>query len=175
MAFRSNRGFRGGRGRRSGRPLRPLDWMRSQMSGAAVGGGVLNNWVVLPLDIRDLFTDPTWVRTLMRTSVRTETSPAGEGSIGVGVIEWPARDDTQETAPPLPLTDGDMDWVLRQVFPIPRSLPVGTTFTTELDTMHFSRAMRRLGNDNGILWVAESSPTGPNYSVVSDVRVLLKE
>ena len=176
--FRGNR-MRGVR--RGSRPARAMDWHGAiHTSAGAIGPGTRSvGWTILPLDIRDLYTDPTWIRSIMSTAVRVVVSPAGHSVVAVGLIAWNSRDDALPTAPPGPssASDSDADWVLRQPIAIPANTGVGTIFTVSADMMLDSRAMRRLGNDRAPLWVAEHYSFGASgtVDVVSDVRLLLKE
>jgi len=77
---------------------------------------------------------------------------------------------------PSPTLDGELDWIFRFVAPFPVGFGAGALASTVGSSERFqeSSAMRRLGNDSGLLWVYENW-TVSNMNYAWDVRCLIKE
>jgi hypothetical protein len=100
-------------------------------------------------------------------------------AIGIGLIAWSSKDDNIPSPgdTPLPLSDGELDWINRWVLPLPLGFNAAgdDIFFQNLDDVHLSKAKRRLGSDNGILIVAETKLVTNFWSISADVRCLIKE
>jgi hypothetical protein len=149
------------------------------------GGGATSGsaYVVDPSTLRLDYTDPTLMYTLVQIAITTSAANlVGGGLIGFGLIEWMDVNDTIPTDPPLPVTDGDRDWIYRFVAPVPvnNSGAILTQFFSPgTEKLQESHAKRRLGQTKGILGVFQSflSPCGSvgPFSIVADLRFLIKE
>jgi hypothetical protein len=134
-------------------------------------------YVVLPSELNKEYTDPTLMATRAIFTAKTNGLPtAGGASVSLGVIAW---DDINDTAPigaeaPGPISNGNLDWVLRQTFPIAVGTPSGTTYSLALDEMYMSKARRRLGTSRGVLAVIEVIGVGL-VSATGEIRCLVKE
>ncbi len=184
MTRRANRG--------SGRPARGMDWGAAQfdVSGAA-GPFTAPGYVFPPTQVRDFSTDPTVMALRVRYTLFVQAQQSATVSpiyVGFGIIKHVNPIDTVNTLPanvlPNPVTDGDMDWLLRIILPIPYNTFVGGrngTFFNTLDTEYQSQARRRMGNDSGLLAVLTTvAPTGGQvggtaFDFAADVRFLVKE
>jgi hypothetical protein len=152
-----------------------MDWVGAQWGGFQAEGTICD-WVVDPVDMADLFTDPTlMVSRCVYTFRQGATAPGiSIGAVGFGLIEW------QSTANELPIIcpdvfiDSDLDWILRQVFPVPAGSPGGTIWNVVLDDQFTSAAKRRLETGASILMCSTiiDVPSG-NFS--ADIRCLIKE
>ncbi len=170
MAFRGrgNRVIVGG-----GRPRRPMDWICGDFD-ATVDATKVCRWLVPPSTLREQFTDPTLMSTMVWLSLGASSAPATNTSVGgFGIIVVSAFDDADPTldACPGPFTDCDADWVYLNFATATQGSRTFTTMNSELDRR--SQAKRRLGNDKGILLVFESN----NFSFDghAHVRCLIKE
>jgi hypothetical protein len=167
-----------------------MDWECAQLQLAQleVGSGaspvIQCAWAVDPVNLRTFYTDPTLMATrwFLSMQYRGASPPAQRIFAAVGLIAW---SDIDFQAPaqgecPGPITHCDLDWINRFVFQFPELTAPGTGGPFGLwDTVHMSKAKRRLGNDRGILASFESfslSPsTGESVSYGMDVRCLIKE
>ncbi len=167
-----------GRGNRmivgAGRPKRPMDWECGDLS-ASVGDGVkLCKWLIPPSELRDRYTDPTLMASMVWGGMST-SDPTVDTTGGFGIIVWSAASDVDPTGDecPGPLTQCDADWAYTFYGPFtPTPGRVSLYCNTELDRR--SSAKRRIGNDKGILLVAETFET-PGIAFHFHVRCLIKE
>jgi hypothetical protein len=158
-----------------------MDWENGRVSCFMGPGNTLcRDWIVFPTVLRDGYTDPTLMAS--RWFVAAANNSQGQefiagAAIGIGLIVWSSKDDSipSAAATPLPLSDGELDWVNRWVIPIPQGQSSLETIYNELDNVHLSKAKRRLGQDNGILLVAETKLLSNSWGISTDVRCLIKE
>jgi hypothetical protein len=135
------------------------------------------------------------------TAVGGSTNPPGIGNlshVGFGVIKWQGipqprsssyaeADDTSLVGGeasvallpnpcPDPLLDGELDWIWRWTAILLPGSGTGSTVNYNGDTSATeSSAMRRLGNDGGILFVVANHTNVENLEVGYDARMLIKE
>ncbi len=160
---------------RPSRAARRMDWGAAQAQVDLTAFSCTAAYVLLPTDVRTFFTDPTLIRTLMSTTMLSFAGTTGlAGTVGVGLIAWDDINDTPDDVP-CPITDANLDWVIRHIHPVPTNEPVNTLVTfPQLDMMFESKAMRRLGNTKGLLLAFENASFG-GWSFATDVRFLVKE
>ncbi len=157
------------------RPRRPMDWEYISANAANQSSGLkVATQVVTSTELNAEYTDPTLMGALLICQAITQSVSLG-GAIGFGLIAW---DDFNNTPPasteaPGPITNGNLDWILRQVFPIASGLGSSVVISDVLDMHSRSRARRRLGSSRTVLLVVEG--TGANFNWSADVRVLIKE
>ncbi len=174
MRARGGRAIAGG-----GRPRRPMDWECGHIDGTQAAGTKTCKWLVLPSVLRDKYTDPT----LMASMVWGVSSISGTGPVsapvhGFGIIVVSAFDDADPLAAacPGPLTDCNADWVylFYDTVSVAGASPfVNTGGPAGCDLDRRSSAKRRLGNDKGILLVSEAEEGG--FLFHYHVRCLIKE
>ena len=155
-----------------------MDWIGASTTTSLVipANDTQANYIVLPSEVRDQFTDPTLVRT--RGQLILSAGAAGITSGACGIIDWTDNNDTPPAAgeAPSPLI-ATFDWIWHTYF--------FTTGATQLASFYNdggsgqsidSKAMRRLGGRKGILFVI-SLLTGAITSVSYQfgVRCLLKD
>jgi hypothetical protein len=151
-----------------------MDWECAQF-GASLGvNGCQAQFVVAPSVVRDLYTDPTLFAT--RWFVQIVTGAGGLNfNAAIGIIAWDSIDDIPPTGAsevPCPLTHCNLDWIVR--YAVPSATGSGALVTNlVLDSTHLSKARRRLGNQTGILIVAETDGLAANFG--ADVRCLLRD
>jgi len=172
VAFR-RRAFSG----RSARPARPMDWEGAAVSISLLGPGLMAAGYILPPSIvRTRYTDPTLMATRIFLQCQNGAQTAGVwGELGFGLIAWT---DVNDTAPapgdiPSPLTNLDADWIWRYVQPIAPGAALDNNGQF-LDSVHMSKAKRRLGNDKGLLMVFHNFAAS-NAAFYADARCLIKE
>jgi len=155
-----------------------MEWVtaETQASLAVSPATVVAQWIVLPSVVRT-YTDPTLIRT------RGPVIIVGQG-IGVihgawGILRWDDIDDTVPTAleRPSPFSNPDLDWINWGFFANSLS---GAQLNYQasiggagLDTD--SRAMRRLGNRAGVMFVIEVAAGLVGVNLDFGIRCLLKE
>jgi len=164
-------------GTRGGRPRRPMDWEYASATSAGVVGGTISAFqVVTSTELNAQYTDPTLMATIMLFSARLTADTSTGGFIVAGLIAWDDINDTVPTAAerPGPITNGNLDWILRIVFASPQGAPVPAVYTQTLDTFTRSKARRRLGSSRTLLACVEAT-TGMTYNYALDVRCLIKE
>ena len=152
-----------------------MDWECGDFNGGLAADTRACHWLVPPSELRDGYTDPTLMATMAWG--RFAGTPNSAGDIAAfGIIVVSAFDDADPVgdACPGPITDCNADWIYLHYVPyVPfaGSLVVSGPDVSELDRR--SSARRRLGNDKGILLVAE------NVGIAVDfhwhVRCLIKE
>jgi outer membrane receptor protein involved in Fe transport len=152
-----------------------MDWVSLQYGAQLNGGTSVCNWVVLPSELADIFTDPTLMASRAVFSARTSGVQFNlQGNIGYGLIEWSSVDDALPNPCPDVFIDGDFDWIQRIVFGAPQNSDAGSLFTTILDEQYMSKAKRRLETNNSLLAVV-SNDTGAFITTTLDLRCLIKE
>jgi len=176
--FRSKRGFRA-RG-----PRRGMEWVSAATVGTITltAGSFSTNWIVLPSTAR-AYVNPTLVRTRGQVHLHTDDI-AGEYYGAFGLIAWADRDDTvpDSNNVPRPYQDPDLDWIYHSYF------HASSTLLTEVPVWAFgwtdggpgqsvdSRAMRKLGADDGVLFVMENgSASSGSVETGYGFRCLIKE
>jgi hypothetical protein len=100
----------------------------------------------------------------------------GQSVVVFGLIAW---DDLNDAIPPMseipgPLTNGNLDWIIRQVA-INSCGIAGNFNVVPGDETIVSRARRRLGSSRTLLCVIETGDGAVTASSVVDVRCLIKE
>ncbi len=166
---RGNRVITGG-----GRPRRPMDWICGDSDGTIVNDKFCR-WLVPPSILREDFTDPTLMSTMVWLSLVLEGGNS-TSVVGFGIIVVSAFDDADPVAAacPGPISDCDADWVYLNYAPSAGLGSVIATMDTELDRR--SQAKRRLGNDKAILLVFEGFSLGAASAAGhAHVRCLIKE
>jgi hypothetical protein len=126
------------------------------------------------------FTNPTLMASRVFFQARQTSGEYTSllGGIGIGLIEWMAADDELPLICPDVFVDMDLDWILRQVFPVALGTPSATMWTVAIDNQTVSQAKRRLETGASILIVVSNSSDfagGARYNTVADVRCLIKE
>ncbi len=162
-----------------------MDWENARMDCVLIpGNSFCSDWALYPSVVQELYTDPTLMASRWFVSASADTGLVEfltGAAIGIGLIAWSGRFDTSVVGgpdTPLPLSDGNLDWILRYVLPIPSGYnPAADQLHGEAmwDNHHLSKAKRRLGQDHGILMVAESKQITNFWSINIDVRMLIKE
>ncbi len=167
-------------GRRSS-TRRRVDWGTAQAAavmGANSGGCA---WILDPLSAREFYVSPTIlaIRSFLLIRFGSISANFGTGFAAIGIIRWDGIDALPPVDCPLPLTDGNLDWMARWVGPIPLGTVAGTVITPNIfDITHLSKAKRKLENTAGLLISFEySNPidTTTAVSFASDHRYLLQQ
>jgi hypothetical protein len=154
-----------------------MDWECAQASISGLGNAKSGAYIVKPSDLRIFYTDPTLMVSRWFCHLSTTATQANSGGfVSVGLIKW---DDINDTAPasadlPGPLTNCDLDWINRFVVGVPIGTPA-SSYELVLDTVHISKAKRRIGSDSGILLVFENTDLTGTSGGAIDVRCLIKE
>ena len=161
----------------SGRPRRPMDWICGELTTNDVTPGLKScHWLIPPSQIRDRFTDPTLMATMSWGAIGFDDIAMSGAIAGFGIIVWNAASDTDPTGDecPGPLTDCDADWQFLWYDPRIAGEAPGVEKNIEgPELLIRSQAKRRLGNDKGILLVAETQIQAANFHW--HVRALIKE
>jgi hypothetical protein len=131
--------------------------------------------VVTSTELNAQYTDPTLMATRMISGVCFAAS-ATQSVVVIGLIAW---DDINDTIPqmselPGPLTNGNLDWIIRQVA-VNACGDAGNFNVVPGDESVTSRARRRLGSSRTILCVVETGDGAVTTASVVDVRCLIKE
>jgi len=178
MPFRSRL-----RGAPRGGPKRGMEWISAgSATFSTVAPTVLTAvWIVLPTQART-FTNPTLVRTRGQMIVAPIAIAGVDSDMfgAVGVIAWSSRADAIIAgSPPNPYLDPDLDWVWHSYF-----FGAGGTAAPENDhnwmesksgTAIDSRAMRKLGADDGVMACCYNAAGVGGVSWALGVRCLIKE
>jgi hypothetical protein len=176
--------MKGFRRMQRGRPLRPMDWV-----GSGFGCGQYSTvnpcdaqavYAIPPSQVRDTFTDPTLMTSLISLNVQT-TTPATTGNrpgqFLFGLITMIDVNDIVPADFPDPFTNIESDWVGIGVLPLQTQTNVTTwtgTTSERGDGMVQWNSRRRLGNDHGLLLVVfNDSFTSVDWKFV--YRGLIKE
>ncbi len=132
-------------------------------------------WILDPVEVITDYTDPTLMATRQFSSIRSGTTAAGTGIFAaIGIIAWDGISVATPTPCPGPLTDCNLDWVVRIVGVQPDGTAAGTLLNPNIfDNTHLSKARRRLGNQTGLLVSFETE--GGTFAFAIDIRVLIKE
>ncbi len=177
-------GFRGRGGRAisgGGRPRRPMDWIKGEIDSTQVGNPSTAlpdcKWLCDPEELRHEFTDPTLMHTKVSGMAINLTAPVDNTAVfALGLIAWNfATDAAGNALTPtqcprmLDIECQDEDWIWTWYAPL--AYPAGIVITTIGQSD--SKAMRRLGNDKGLLLVAQSIAL--NFEYHAHVRCLIKE
>ncbi len=160
-----------------------MDWIGSSTAAViTVAPGAVNaQYLVLPSEVQEQFTDPTLVRTRGDLIVTSALFASGFMRAAVGIIPWDDSNDTPPVSPetPSPLSSTSMDWIWHDWIFQPVSTgnlsyqaSIGSAGGTAVD----SKAMRRLGGRRGILLVLENASTSINsITAMYGFRCLLKD
>ncbi len=161
--------------RTSSRPRR-MDWGSAEVVATISAFNNDRGWYLDPETQRSSFVDPTVIRHLFSTVIHQNTNNFGAaGLVAVGLIAWDGIDATLPTPSPRPISDGNLDWIMRHVQGVPPFQQAGALYTfPNCDMLYQSKAMRKLGNDKGLL-VCWEVTAGASFTFVSDIRFLLKE
>ncbi len=160
-----------------GRPRRPMDWECGDLDEAVAADTRVCRWLIPPSVLREGYTDPTLMSTMVWGMVQhTTTGPDVISVAALGIIVVSAFDDADPVAAacPGPITDCDADWVY--LFFAPTAVQSASVVTTSIGNSELDRrsqAKRRLGNDKAILMVAEA--LNDDYAAHMHVRCLIKE
>jgi hypothetical protein len=155
-----------------------MDWECAQLDGDVTAGSKIAGYVFLPSMARADYTDPTLMATRQFTSMRLNTTQTLTGFAAAGVIVWEDINDTVPAAADLPgpLTDCDLDWIVRVVGIAHGNMPAGSLLNPNVfDNTHLSKARRRLGSSGGLLVVFQGDADIISVNIGMDVRVLIKE
>ena len=166
-------GIRRANFRSSGRPRRPMDWYCGNFDGITVEGVPECAWAILPSELHEETTDPTLMASRVALRNNPVTAPANNAAIAAfGIIAWNYVDDTVPTMCPDPLANCDFDWVWWHGSPrvVNDASPEGNGGS---DTQILSKARRRLGNDQSLLFVVSS--VGQPWNFHLHARFLIKE
>jgi len=137
------------------------------------------NYIVLPSQARS-YVNPTVVRT------RGQVAVTGENAAGVisnvqgafGVIPWSDRDDVPPAGGevPLPFSDPALDWVYHSYLVAPAGSLTGGYYPLQFygASAVDSKAMRKLGADQGLLFVIENGSLD-DMIYQAGFRALVKE
>ncbi len=168
--------FRRAASSRGSRPRRPMDWEYVNVLGAGLAANAKTSvQVVSSTELNAEYTDPTLMGALMVCAARSASDNTNSaGVVAFGLIAW---DDINNTPPvttecPGPITNGNLDWILRTALPF--NGPVGSITSVNLDGQFRSKARRRLGSSRTVLLVVEALGLAVT-SFTADVRVLIKE
>ncbi len=162
---------------KSSSPIRGTEWVSAATGGIVTFTGVSSsvaNYIVLPSQAR-LYTNPTLVRSRGNFRLNSLGSAGVSADLvgGAGLIAWSDRDDTVPAEPPRPVGDPDLDWIWHTYFHLTggQTLASGYHFG---DWVIDSKAMRKLGADDGVLFVVQvlSATSGAGGF---GVRCLIKE
>ncbi len=158
-----------------------VDWGTAQATavlGANSGGCA---WILDPITAREFYVSPTIlaIRSFVQFLFGSVSNNFGPGFVSCGIIRWDGVDDQPPVDCPLPLTDGNLDWMCRWVSPLPVGLAAGAVLSPNIfDITHLSKAKRKLENTAGLLWSVEySNPIGTTtgVSIATDHRYLLQQ
>jgi hypothetical protein len=156
-----------------------MDWECAQLDGTVTANQKIAGYVLPQSLSRLTYTDPTLMATRQFTSMRLNSAQgAFTGFAAAGVIVW---EDINDAVPamadlPGPLTNCDLDWIVRIVGIAHANLPAGSLLNPNVfDNTHLSKARRRLGSSGALLVVFEADLDIVSVNIGMDVRVLIKE
>jgi hypothetical protein len=150
-----------------------MDWECGDLN-TNISGVPVCKWLVPPSELRERYTDPTLMSTMVWLSLVSDGAATSSDAIGAfGIIVVSAFDDNNPTgvACPSPINDCDADWVYLNYATTVIGSVGQVSMDTELDRR--SQAKRRLGNDKGILLVFDS--LNQDYNGHAHIRCLIKE
>jgi len=175
--------FRG----RSRAPRRGVEWIGAARSGAGalfvtVPVTGFDTWyAVLPSQARS-YVNPTLVRTRGQAVFSPGLAAGIQSNIvgAVGIIAWSDADDLLPSAAELPdpYNDPDLDWIWHSYLHVPGGGVAGEndlTFSDGVGNPIDSRAMRKLGADQGVMVVVRNESTVQSFSYALGLRCLIKE
>jgi hypothetical protein len=157
-----------------------MEWRSAsrQASVVVLAGALTSAYIVLPSQAR-LFTDPTLVRTRGQLHIIPAINVSVAGA--AGIIAWKDPDDVPPTGVegPRPYNDPDLDWIWHSyIFGLPNNGTGGSDPGVNFfaaDAID-SRAMRKLGADEGVLFVVENGVSSSgSMTVLFGARCLIKE
>jgi len=155
-----------------------MDWIGASTTGTQTlaTNDTVAQYIVLPSEIRDQFTDPTLVRTRGQFVCSGIT---GGFSAAVGIIDWLDNNDTPPAAAeaPSPLI-ATFDWIWHSYIFTTTAGGVLSGNWTDGGTGRSidSKAMRRLGGRKGILIVVSNlSGSAGSLQFQWGIRCLLKD
>ncbi len=162
---------------RSTSPIRGTEWVSAATGGIQTFPGVSAvsaNYIVLPSVARQ-YTNPTLVRTRGQL-VLNSLGSAGVSADCYGaaaLIAWSDRDDTIPATPPRPVGDPDLDWLWHNYFYMTGGQTLASGYQ-QRDIMIDSKAMRKLGADQGVLLCIQVLSTTSAVGGFG-IRCLIKE
>ncbi len=180
-----------GYGRRNytARPRRPMDWIAGEIDSSTAGGAgtpPVCAWLCEPKVLAEHFTDPTAMAVRVWGSARPLQTTVPVSAFAFGVIAWNFVTDPTTGLAVLPnpcprlINTGpqgcqDEDWMYQWLLPSAGGETSSATFLRYINDGddRISKARRRLGNDKGLLLVAQG--VGVAYDFHVHVRALIKE
>ena len=157
---------------------RGMEWWGGQTSTyvAVADNTIRNDWIILPSTART-YTNPTVVRTRgqMRVSI-TSQAISRQGAVGIIAWDWP--NDLTPLAPsqPDPWANPELDWMWHSFFFAPSTVATTEFFYLKGADSIDSKAMRKLGANQGVLMCLRNASTGADaLSFQWGVRCLIKE
>ncbi len=160
--------------RAPGRPARPMDWENARTLANLNGTGIICNYALPPSELREQYTDPTLIALRVWGQFRQTTTPGTSQFAAIGMIAWTDANDLVPSDCPGPLSNGDMDWIVRYVVPIWSTSGTLIIAPVTFDIAHSIKSKRRLGSDKGLLVVFENAAVA-SVDALFDWRMLIKE
>ena len=164
-------------------PRRGVEWISGGFSGAGAlftslaAATNVAGYIVAP-SVARLYTNSTLVRTRGLLVVRPAVVSGVTSNIlgAAGIIAWADRDDAAPAAAeaPRPWTDPDLDWIWHGYLILGGGTLNAESYSDvrlEID----SKAMRKLGADEGVLLCLQNNSTVQPFDYAAGVRCLIKE
>jgi hypothetical protein len=154
-----------------------MDWGSVATGNQSAAPATINcGWVITPGEVGEAFVDPTLIRSTFSIGAQ-QTATSNRLEIYIGMIAWNGIGQQNLAVCPDPI-DGSFDWIINGAMlqpPASGQIPRSDTFCSQSDRFE-SKAMRRLGNDTGLLWVVSTGVnTATNIDYMVFIRYLLKE
>jgi hypothetical protein len=165
-----------------------MDWIVGEIDSSTVGlAGTppVCAWVCDPPQLTNDFTDPTLMALRVWGSCQPTGTTSPTSAFAFGVIAWNYVTDpaTGQAVLPNPcprlintFPQGcqDEDWVYQWLVPSAGGEPATAASVRYIEgSERLSKARRRLGNDKGLLMVAQGATSSYNFHI--HVRALIKE
>jgi len=166
---------------RSSSTRRRVDWGTVQADALLAANTGACAWILDPATAREFYVSPTIlaIRSFVQMRLGSVALSLDAGYAALGIIRWDGLDATAPVDCPLPLTDGNLDWMARWVQPIPLGTNSGTILAPNIfDLTHLSKAKRKLENTAGLLisWEFDAGiEITSAVSIASDHRYLLQQ
>ncbi len=154
-----------------------MDWECGELEVGLAANEKFCRWLIPPSELRDKYTDPTLMSSMVWGMMSHTADVADASSLGAfGIIVVSAFDDAELTGAncPGPISDCSADWAY--LFLGPTAVAGSSTVSYSIgscDLDRRSQAKRRLGNDKAILLVAETK--SDFFYMHLHVRCLIKE
>jgi len=153
-----------------------MDWECGDEDGIVAADTKNCRWLVPPSILRDGYTDPTLMSTMVWLAFLANAVPTSGDIAGFGIIVWNGVSDVDPAGDecPGPITSCEADWVYLFLHPMVAGSNIALTAAgtgNELDRR--SQARRKIGNDKGILFVAETVGIAGEFHI--HTRHLIKE